>query len=80
MEPEVLLLDEPTNGLDQSHYDRLVGILHALPKAMIIVSHDMPFLADLATRALVLREGKLLMGTIHRHPHVHDHVHIHADV
>jgi len=80
MEPEVLLLDEPTNGLDQSHYDRLVGILRALPNAMIIVSHDMPFLADLATRALVLQEGKLLNGTIHRHPHVHDHVHIHADV
>jgi cobalt/nickel transport system ATP-binding protein len=80
MEPEVLLLDEPTNGLDQDHYDRLVGILRTLPKAMIIVSHDMPFLADLATRALVLRECRLLNGRIHRHPHVHEHVHIHADL
>ncbi len=80
MEPEVLLLDEPTNGLDRNHYDRLVGILRALPNAMIVVSHDMPFLADLATRSLVLHDGQLLNGVIHRHPHVHDHVHIHADL
>jgi cobalt/nickel transport system ATP-binding protein len=80
MEPEVLLLDEPTNGLDHNHYGRLVRILRTLPNAMIIVSHDMPFLADLATRALVLSESRLINGTIHRHPHVHDHVHIHADV
>jgi cobalt/nickel transport system ATP-binding protein len=78
MDPEALLLDEPTNGLDRDHYARLVAILKTLPTAMIVVSHDTSFLAELATRALVLQEGRLLDGVIHRHPHMHDHVHIHA--
>lgn len=80
MNPEALLLDEPTNGLDQDHYARLLAILKTLPTAMIVVSHDTSFLADLATRALVLQEGRLVNGVIHRHPHMHDHVHIHAEL
>jgi cobalt/nickel transport system ATP-binding protein len=78
MDPEALLLDEPTNGLDRDHYARLTAILKTLSAAMIVVSHDTSFLADLATRALVLQEGCLVNGVIHRHPHMHDHVHIHA--
>ena len=45
---------------------------------MVIVSHDWQFLADLATRAVLLRSGKLKDAVFHRHPHAHDHVHIHA--
>lgn len=78
MEPDVLLLDEPTNGLDAANAARLTSILRSLESAMIIVSHDLDFLAELATRAAILRDGKLLKATVHRHPHAHDHVHIHA--
>jgi cobalt/nickel transport system ATP-binding protein len=79
MDPEALLLDEPTNALDGEHYARLLAILKTLSTAMIVVSHDTAFLAELATRALVLRDGRLVNGVIHRHPHMHDHVHIHAE-
>jgi cobalt/nickel transport system ATP-binding protein len=79
MDPEVLLLDEPTNALDETHFGRLTDLLSSLSATMVIVSHDRHFLERLATRAVVLKDGGLSAGTIHRHPHVHDHVHIHGD-
>ncbi|MDD4269295.1 MAG: ABC transporter ATP-binding protein [Pirellulales bacterium] len=59
MEPEVLLLDEPTAGLDETAAERVAGILAGLPQAMLIVSHDRPFLARIADRRLCLRRGCL---------------------
>ena len=59
MEPEVLLLDEPTAGLDETAAERVTGILAGLPQAMLIVSHDRPFLARIADRRLCLRRGCL---------------------
>lgn len=59
MEPEVLLLDEPTSGLDETAAERVTGILAGLPQAMLIVSHDHPFLARIAGRTLCLRHGRL---------------------
>ena len=59
MEPEVLLLDEPTAGLDETAAERVTGILAGLPQAMLIVSHDHPFLARIAGRTLCLRRGRL---------------------
>ena len=50
MKPKVLLLDEPTAGLDETHEARLVEILQGLPQEMIIVSHNTPFLEEVATR------------------------------
>ncbi len=78
MGPQALLLDEPTNALDDVHRDRLVEILAALDVAMVIVSHDRLFLEKLATRALLLKDGRLAPASLHRHVHVHDHVHIHG--
>ena len=77
MDPEILLLDEPTNSLDAHHVEKLVEILSALKIAMIIVSHDRPVLDRLATRALLMRGGKLEPAVLHRHPHVHEHPHVH---
>jgi cobalt/nickel transport system ATP-binding protein len=78
MRPRALLLDEPTNALDEVHLARLTGILAGLDTAMVIVSHDRLFLQKLATRALLLKDGRLSETTLHRHVHAHDHVHIHG--
>ncbi len=78
MEPRVLLLDEPTNALDETHLARLTEILLSLDVAQVIVSHDRHFIERLATRAVILKDGRVLPAAVHRHPHVHDHVHIHA--
>jgi cobalt/nickel transport system ATP-binding protein len=79
MAPEVLLLDEPTTGLDPAAYERLCALLLSLPQAMIIVSHDPVFLARLANRGLLLRDGRTHAGTLHSHDHVNSHAHFHFD-
>lgn len=78
MRPRALLLDEPTNALDETHLARLSEILAGLDVAMVIVSHDRHFLEHHATRAVVLKEGRLTAAALHRHVHVHDHLHIHG--
>jgi cobalt/nickel transport system ATP-binding protein len=77
MRPEVLLLDEPTNALDAAHAAHLTDMLAGLDVAMVIVSHDFALLERLATRAVLLKAGRLVKASLHRHLHVHDHIHIH---
>ena len=77
MRPEVLLLDEPTNGLDAKADARLLDLLSGLPQAMLIVSHDSRLIARLATRAVLLRDGRLWPAQLHAHPHMHRHAHPH---
>lgn len=77
-EPDVLLLDEPTNSLDAKHVEKLTQILAGLDKSMIIVSHDRPILDRLATRAVRMKDARLVPAVLHRHPHVHEHLHVHV--
>ncbi|MGT2888224.1 amino acid ABC transporter ATP-binding protein [Streptococcus didelphis] len=63
MKPDVLLLDEPTSALDPE----LVGevektILNAakMGQTMVLVSHDMDFVAEVADKVLFLDNGKIL--------------------
>ena len=63
MEPELLLLDEPTSALDPE----LVGeVLDTIKKAanegytMLLVSHEMSFVRNVATRVIFLDGGKIL--------------------
>ena len=78
MEPDVLLLDEPTSGLDATATDNLIVHLQALPQAMVIVSHDRALIRALATRVVLLRDGRVHPARLHAHPHVHTHPHLHA--
>lgn len=77
MQPELLLLDEPTNGVDLANGQRLRQALLGFAGAMILVSHDDGFIADIATRAMVLGQGRLRPAQVHSHPHTHSHRHIH---
>ena len=68
MRPSVLILDEPTAGLDPRGRDRILSMLeelHAREKVTILmVSHSMDDMARLATRLIVMAEGKVaLTGT-----------------
>ncbi|SIS84636.1 energy-coupling factor ABC transporter ATP-binding protein [Phaeovulum vinaykumarii] len=79
MRPDVLLLDEPTNGVDTENGRKLRAALMAFDGAMILVSHDDGFVAEIATRAAVLHDGRLHPAHVHTHPHLHSHPHIHED-
>ena len=73
----LILLDEPTNGVDAENGARLRAALQAFRGAMILVSHDDMFVSEIATRAMLLSNGRLSDARIHDHPHVHRHPHIH---
>ncbi len=63
MEPEVLVFDEPTAGLDYSGVERLkrfVKNLRQTGKTVVLVSHDMDFIAELTDRVLCLKDGQVL--------------------
>jgi energy-coupling factor transport system ATP-binding protein len=61
--PPLLLLDEPTRGLDYGAKRRLVSILRELAAAghaVVLSTHDVEMVAEVATRVLVLAEGELV--------------------
>ena len=45
--PQLLVLDEPTNNLDLDSVAQLTAALNAYEGALLVISHDEPFLADL---------------------------------
>ncbi|OLT35725.1 ABC transporter [Actinomadura sp. CNU-125] len=51
--PRLLLLDEPTNNLDMASARQLVQALAAYRGALVVVSHDMPFLRALGLTRLL---------------------------
>ena len=59
--PQLLLLDEPTNNLDMASVRQLSQALSCYRGALLVVSHDIPFLRSLGiTRWLRLdRDGRL---------------------
>ncbi|WP_369202705.1 ABC-F family ATP-binding cassette domain-containing protein [Streptomyces sp. PU-14G] len=58
--PQLLMLDEPTNNLDMASVRQLREALAAYEGALVVASHDLPFLRELGiTRWLQLAEGEL---------------------
>ncbi|MGX7828170.1 ABC transporter ATP-binding protein [Actinokineospora sp. 24-640] len=61
--PDVLLLDEPTRGLDYPSKTRLAAALRALADsghAVVLATHDVEFVAETATRVVVMAEGEVV--------------------
>ena len=77
MEPKALLLDEPTEGLDRHARHRLIHVLQEIPAAMLIISHDLDFLAETTSSICLMRDG-LLDCTARPAAHTHTHVHAHG--
>jgi iron complex transport system ATP-binding protein len=59
----VLLLDEPTSALDLFHQLELIDHLHKLTaegRLIVMVTHDLNLAAQIATRVLVMDQGKIV--------------------
>lgn len=57
--PEVLVLDEPSTGLDPEQRHVMVQLIGTLAGAVVLSSHVMEDVADLADRVLVLDDGAI---------------------
>jgi branched-chain amino acid transport system ATP-binding protein len=60
--PRLLLLDEPTAGMSPAETDRMEELLARLPRSttLLIIEHDMEFVAALADSITVLHHGVVL--------------------
>lgn len=65
LEPRVVLLDEPTAGLSKDERARIGQVLSALAHThglcCLLVEHDLDFVAEVATRIIVLHQGRIVM-------------------
>ncbi|WP_042171533.1 ABC-F family ATP-binding cassette domain-containing protein [Streptomyces sp. NBRC 110035] len=58
--PQLLMLDEPTNNLDIAGVRQLTTALESYQGALVVASHDQPFLESVGiTRWLLMEEGEL---------------------
>lgn len=63
MEPEVLLLDEPTSALDPELVGEVLATIREIAaqgQTMVIVSHEMNFVRQVAQRVVFLDAGRIL--------------------
>ena len=61
--PPLLLLDEPTRGLDYPAKTSLIGALRSLAAAghaIVLATHDVELVADVATRVVILADGEVV--------------------
>lgn len=62
-EPKVLILDEPAAGLSEVEITSLVNVLRDLKSSgttVIVIEHNMQFIADIVDNVIVLDEGKVI--------------------
>ena len=75
MEPEVMLFDEPTSALDPEMVGEVLQVMQQLANdgmTLVIVTHEMGFAKEVASRVIFMDEGRILeQGTpdeIFNHP------------
>jgi cobalt/nickel transport system ATP-binding protein len=59
MDPEIIVLDEPSAALDPRARRRVIEILKALERPMILATHDLGMALDICGRALIMNGGRI---------------------
>ncbi|MBS1302023.1 ABC transporter ATP-binding protein [Loktanella sp. SALINAS62] len=61
-DPEILIADEPTTALDVTVQAEILDLIRTLQSqhgtAVLMITHDMGVVAEMADRVIILREGK----------------------
>ena len=77
MDPPLLMLDEPTAGLDPDSSDAFVTLLRSLHRELgltvVMVTHDLDTLFELADRVAVLAEQRVIIAAPVREVLAFDH-------
>mgnify|MGYP000574842016 CR=1 FL=1 len=60
-DPQLLIVDEPTTGLDYAEKKRLAGLLRGLGTPVLIASHDLEFVAEVADRVALMVSGRVVL-------------------
>lgn len=63
-DPDVVILDEPTLGMDRGMKEllaRLIAELKRKGKTVIMISHEMSFVAETADEAVLMKNGRILL-------------------
>lgn len=63
MNPEVILFDEPTSALDPEMIEEVLALIMEVSKkniTMIVVTHELKFAYDFATRVIFMDKGKIV--------------------
>ncbi|UVF77485.1 energy-coupling factor ABC transporter ATP-binding protein [Gordonia mangrovi] len=58
--PDILVLDEPSANLDPVARRELAETLMGLDTTMIVVTHDLPYAAQLCERAVIVDDGRIV--------------------
>ncbi len=61
MQPDVMLFDEPTSALDPEMVGEVLEVMKGLAKenmTMVVVTHEMGFAKEVATRVMFMADGK----------------------
>ena len=60
MKPDVMLFDEPTSALDPEMVGEVLNVMRSLAEqkmTMVVVTHEMGFAREVATRVMFMDEG-----------------------
>ena len=66
MEPDVMLFDEPTSALDPEMVGEVLQVMKDLANhgmTMVVVTHEMGFARQVASRMIFMEAGKILVDT-----------------
>lgn len=70
MNPRILVLDEPTTGLDLKSSRSIINLvktLHSQNNTVVLVTHDMKLVAEMAHRIVILQKGKIVADGLPHH-------------
>jgi len=64
IKPKYILYDEPTTGLDPINTDKMISLMKKIQDreeaTSVIVTHEMRIINELATKIIMLKEGKII--------------------
>ena len=66
MNPDVMLFDEPTSALDPEMVGEVLHVMQQLAEGgmtMVVVTHEMGFAREVASRMIFMEAGKILVDT-----------------